>query len=104
MRLEWSISQRGADRQMGRHDGPDRLHALGRRLPERAGAGVLDVDDLSAGAGGVGGLDQVGHADEESHAGYYSRTHCGGGVNKWWLRVTGGRHRAAMPPVPRLFA
>ena len=55
-------------------DTPDRPHPLRRRPPERAGAGILDVDDVRAGPGGIDRLGGVGHADQETHVGYYKRS------------------------------
>src|SRR5206468_5374368 len=85
LRLERPVSERRADRQMRRRDAPDRPHPLRRRPPERAGAGILDVDDVGAGPGGIDRLVGVLHADQETHAGYYKRnrgTAWGGSSNR----------------------
>src|SRR5206468_9937991 len=88
MRLERPVSERRADRQMRRRDAPDRPHPFRRRPPQRAGAGILDVDDVRTGPGGIGRLGGVGHADQETHVGYYKRnrgTAWGGSMRNVYL-------------------
>ena len=67
-RLERSVAERGAHRQVSWRDQPDRSHPVRRCLTERANPWILDVDDLGTGVGSVGRLGDVGNADQEAHA------------------------------------
>ena len=65
--LERTVSERDAHRQAGRRGRPDLAHHAGGRRAQRAGGGVLHVDDVGPAGGGVHGLRGVDDADEQAH-------------------------------------